>query len=268
MWMTGDCKLLSFLSRCFLWAGHLFEINLQRVSMFSPSQAAHTPRPCSRRPSLYCLAATATSTSTVLSPAACSAPAASRRRDGWTVAAGTAEVRWCASVPEGVGWFTGSRPGVTPAGPNSPPASTPKCPPSAPGSVKWSDVMTGRGQARTGGWQSKSIELLLDSHRLPSKVRWLTGQCSSSTDDWCREAVTLLSAGVLTESTKQRLYFPQREIVTSFLTSLALISSISFCHQWVNFFLKHCNNVNFFLSRSLFPFTMIFFLWLLLIYCM
>lgn len=97
------------------------------------SQAAHTPRPCSRHPSPYFPVVTANSISTVPSRPACSAPAAASRRGAWTVVAVTVEVRWCVSVREEAGWFTGSHPGAMPAGQNSPLASTPKSLPSVPG---------------------------------------------------------------------------------------------------------------------------------------
>lgn len=116
-------------------------------NLFSLSQAARTLRPCSRRPSPYSLVVTATSISMVPSQAACSAPAASSRRGVWTVAAVIVEVHWCASVLEGAGWFTGSRPGAMPAGHNSPPVSTPKSLPSAPGYAKWLDVMTEKSKS-------------------------------------------------------------------------------------------------------------------------
>lgn len=103
------------------------------ISSFLLHQAALTPRPCNRRRSHCCPAATARSTSTVPSPAACSVPAACSQSAAWTVAAATAEARWCASVPVGAGWFTGSRRGATPAGRSSPPACTPGCRPSAAG---------------------------------------------------------------------------------------------------------------------------------------
>lgn len=105
------------------------------------SQAAHTPRPYSRLPSTFFPVATASSTFTVPSQPVCSAPAASGQIGASTVAEVTVEVRWCASAQEGVGWFTGSRPGVMPAEHNSPRVSTPKSLHSPPGYTRWSDVI-------------------------------------------------------------------------------------------------------------------------------
>lgn len=119
-------------------------------------QAARTPRPCSRRPSRCCPAATARSTSTAPSPAACSVPAACSRSGAWTVAAATAVARWCASVPVEAGWFTGSRRGATPAGRSSPLASTPGCLPLAAGYAEPLGATTG---SEDGKVQSVSLAL-------------------------------------------------------------------------------------------------------------
>lgn len=117
---------------------------LTHSNPFPLSQATHTPRLYSRRPSPYFPVVTASTISTVPSQAACCVLAASTRRGVWTVAAVTAEVRWCVNVREGVGWFTGSHPGAMPAGHNSLPVSTPKSLPSAPGYARWLDVMRGK----------------------------------------------------------------------------------------------------------------------------
>lgn len=101
------------------------------------SQAVHIPRPFSRRHSPSFLVAIANSTSTKHSPAACSAPAASRKTGVWTVAVVTAAVHWCVSDQEGVGWCTGLHPGVMPAGHNNHLVCIPKCLRSVPGYARW-----------------------------------------------------------------------------------------------------------------------------------
>lgn len=112
------------------------------------SQVVLTPRPSSKLHSRCSPAATASSTSTAHSQAACSVPAARTRRGAWTVAVATVAGRWCASAAEAGGWFMGSRPGATPAGLSAPPASTPKSPPSAPGSGKSSGGTTRRTRGK------------------------------------------------------------------------------------------------------------------------
>lgn len=99
-------------------------------------QDVHTQRPYSKPRCPFSHAATASSISTVLSRAACSAPGASSQRGVWTVAGVTVEVRWCVSDQEGAGWFMGSRPGVMLAGHNSPLVFTPKSLPLAHGYAK------------------------------------------------------------------------------------------------------------------------------------
>lgn len=106
-------------------------------------QAGRTPRLSSRPRSLYSLAVTASSTSKAPSPVECSAPAAYSQRGVWTVVVATVEDRWCASVQEGAGWFTVSRPGVMRAEHSGPLVSTPECRPSARGYRRWSEVLGG-----------------------------------------------------------------------------------------------------------------------------
>lgn len=152
------------------------------------SQVAHTPRPFSRPPYPYCPVVTASIISTAPSQAACSAPAASSRRGVWTVAVVTVEVRWCVSVQEGVGWFTGSRPGVMLAGHNSPLASTPKCLPSAPGYARWLHVMTKKREDDRRTiiyWEESHLRLSLSGDNWYNNIvqSWITDVMMLSPDN-------------------------------------------------------------------------------------
>lgn len=136
-------KKVQFFSPAARWNLALFLWRINSGAPLKPAvlcsllfQAVHTPRPCSRLLCLCFHAAIARSIFTQPSQAACSVPAASTQKGVWTVAVETVEVHWCVSAQEGVGSFTGSHPGVMPAGHSSPLVSTPKSPHLAPGYAK------------------------------------------------------------------------------------------------------------------------------------